>query len=327
MLAEMTEMSGPLHRLPTINCLSCGMELISAEFEPRSNGGAPNASGYDSCLRRCERCGIGYSNALRAQATRLVRIYRDPFWNLPAFVAEGHDRVLAHALNVVNRTSKKRKFGSINSEDHLTWTVFRALQLWGELDIIRNLAQLPANNDISPRLLLWGCDPNAVCIDSCDLRTYLVGLLDQLGEDISSRSEPDVIIDYGQDGVVFIEVKLRSGNDFRGPAHAGWARYNQSDHCFTDGSDAVNACRSYELVRNWRILDEYAGDRPGVLINLANDHVGLERFQDIINCHHHRQFIKCTWHDLLSRITHRPQWLYNYLADRQVCDLELLENR
>jgi ADP-ribosylglycohydrolase len=39
------------------------------------------------------------------------------------------DELLGQALNRINRPSKRMKFMSAKSEDHLTWTVFRYLQL------------------------------------------------------------------------------------------------------------------------------------------------------------------------------------------------------
>lgn len=233
--------------------------------------------------------------------------------------------MLAKALNERNRPNKQSKFASINSEDHVTWTVFRSLQLWEELDAVGDIAQLQAGDNVSPSLLLWGSNPNAECIDDCRLRKRLINILNRLAEKPNSQSEPDVILDFGSAGVVFIEVKLRSGNDFKNPDYAGWPQYTDSDRCFVEGAQAVSQCGAYELVRNWRILDEYADDRPGVLINLADDHGDLERFQEVISNHDQRRFIKCTWRDLLQRIAHPPQWLCNYLIDRQVCRIEALQ--
>jgi hypothetical protein len=46
-----------------------------------------------------------------------------------------------------------------------------------------------------------------------------------LREDPNSFSEPDVIVDFGEHGVMFIEVKHQSGNDLKPFDYAGWPRY------------------------------------------------------------------------------------------------------
>jgi hypothetical protein len=49
-----------------------------------------------------------------------------------------------------------------------------------------------------------------------------------LKENFTSFSEPDVIIDLGEGGLVFIEVKYRSGNDQKLDSYLGWSRYESA---------------------------------------------------------------------------------------------------
>jgi hypothetical protein len=79
------------------------------------------ATQYDDCLRRCEPCGIGASNAADPQA--VTYIHRDPLGNIPIESRKGVSRALGEALNARNRESKRRRFGFSTSEDAVTWVV------------------------------------------------------------------------------------------------------------------------------------------------------------------------------------------------------------
>jgi hypothetical protein len=52
---------------------------------------------------------------------------------IPIEVNDGLDTTLAEALNMRNRPSKRNAFCSASSEDAVTWTVFRGLDVIGRL--------------------------------------------------------------------------------------------------------------------------------------------------------------------------------------------------
>ena len=54
---------------------------------------------FEDCVRRCDFCGVGFSNARRTP----VRIWADPLDNVPAQVHGGLRSVLARAANDGNR--------------------------------------------------------------------------------------------------------------------------------------------------------------------------------------------------------------------------------
>lgn len=145
-------------RLLSVPCPKCKKLLESREFMPNARDGARRASDFQSCLRRCEVCGIGLSNANTDDLDRLTIIYRDPFASLPDWIREGCEQTLAQALNVKNRRVKQAKFASSKSEDHITWTVFRFLQHTRTLG--KTLGQvgigLSTDKAHEPTLLLWG---------------------------------------------------------------------------------------------------------------------------------------------------------------------------
>src|ERR1044071_6044483 len=61
--------SGKAWRLQPIECPSCGSILndLQSKLVPRP------AKDYESCRRRCDRCGVGFSNSAR-EPTRIYRL-------------------------------------------------------------------------------------------------------------------------------------------------------------------------------------------------------------------------------------------------------------
>lgn len=247
-------MSPKIKKLPLIFCPGCKQPVYSREYTPNRKGGANTASAYDTCLRQCGACGYGFSNANTDQIEKLTIIYRDPFRNVPSSIADGWETTLGRALNRANRAAKRVKFASSNSEDHVTWTVFRYLQLQKEIrPVLSNLGSEISKNAIDePAMLLWGVpvppnDPKAQF-----LQGHLVRILETLGESPRFYSEPDVILEFGEKGVIFIEMKVGSPNDKKQPSYGGWERYIKDKVVFGD-TRKLKECGLYELARNWRI--------------------------------------------------------------------------
>jgi len=166
------------------------------------------ATRFDDCLRRCETCGIGASNASDPDA--VTYIHRDPLGNIPSESREGAIETLAQALNVRNRESKLRRFGFSTSEDAVTWVVFTYLLRSGLLIEALRRAELIPDGIVTaePTLLLWGARIEGGA-RGAEIRRQLSDLCASLHEDPNSFSEPDVMVDLGAQGLIFIEVKLR----------------------------------------------------------------------------------------------------------------------
>ena len=311
-------------KLPAIDCPRCGKKVKSKEFTPSSRGGAHHASNYDSCLRRCERCGYGFSNANTDQTDRLTIIYRNPFWNVPNFIAEGHEYVLEQAINAMNRPSKREKFASSKSEDHVTWMVLRHLQIQNKIrETVAKMGIDFVSQAIGePTLLLWGVPiPHDDSVGK-SIRCQLENLLDSIGENPKRRSEPDIILDFGATGLVIVEVKVGSPNDTKKQDYAGWEKYITSTGVFLD-SEKAKSSGLYELVRNWRIAWEMAGGRPMVLVNLGptnlfNDDCNdsIRKFCESLRQSPMRRFLKVTWQKFLETISNQPEWFKRYVQDR-----------
>ena len=309
-----------LRSLPALVCLGCHREIASAAV----TGKAPSASTFRSCLRKCDACGIGASNTRDSDAVTFI--YRDPMQSIPLESRNGAAEALGRALNVRNRWSKWARFGFVpTSEDALTWVIFTHLLRAGLL--LKTLQRLGLTADEpnvgKPSLLLWG-----VPIDDCsggeELRQQLEMLCTSLGENPQSLSEPDVIIDLGRSGLVFIEVKHRSGNDRQKPDYVGWDKYCSPDVAWDTGAIRNSGC--YELARNWRLLNGLAPDRPATLINLGppslfNGKEGerLDRFAQGLNAMKLSEFRKLPWTEFLSdALLEAPDWFIDFCSQRRV---------
>jgi len=101
--------------LPKIKCPNCG-ELIFS-----TTGIIKSAYSYNDCLRRCEKCEIGFSNSKNNPTV----IYNKYYENIPKLLRQGLDTSLNNSMNEFNRKNKKIKFGFSTSEDALTWSFFK----------------------------------------------------------------------------------------------------------------------------------------------------------------------------------------------------------
>ena len=246
--------------------------------------------------------------------------------SIPPESRHGADEALRRALNVRNRQSKWARFGFVpTSEDALTWVIFTYLLRAGL--ILKTLQRLGfAADDLNgsaPSLLLWG-----VPIDECsggeELRQQLEMLCTSLGEDPQSLSEPDVIIDLGRTGIVFIEVKHRSGNDRQKPDYVGWDKYCSPELAWDIGTIKDSGC--YELARNWRLLNGLASDRRATLINLGppslfsgKEGERLDRFAQGLNATKLTEFRKLSWNEFLSdAFSDAPDWFIDFCSKRRV---------
>lgn len=302
--------------LPSLVCPSCQGEMSAVAME----GKAPVATAFDDCLRSCQGCGIGASNA--ADPAQVTYIHHYPLQNIPEKIRPGAGRVLDRALNERNRKSKRQRFGFSTSEDAVSWVVFAQLfRSGGLLATLQRTGVVDQKVQTPPSLYLWGAPVDS---DDDGLRSELVDLCSRLGENPKSFSEPDVIVDLGPDGLVFIEVKHRSGNDLQSEDYPGWSRYFPADGLAWDEA-AVKASGCYELARNWRLLRGLAGDRPATLVNLGppglfrgTEGERLSRFQAALGVENGARCLTLTWPDLLGAINDAPEWFSEFCRQRNL---------
>jgi hypothetical protein len=156
------------------------------------------------------------------------------------------------------------------------------------------------------------------------MRGRLETIADRLGESPRSRTEPDVVIDLGDSGLIIVEVKHRSGTDVKSSGYAGWDRYYPAGSPIPHAA-AIRASGCYELARNWRLGTELAAEplRPFTLACLGPDGLFLEEGAEILRPFEAglpsvetARFQKLTWNALLGSIEGAPEWLVRYVEAR-----------
>ncbi len=179
---------------------------------------------------------------------------------------------VSNALNKINRENKLKKFAFETSEDSVTWTAFNYLKLRGILceSIKRAGVDWLISTDMAPTMLLWGVPVPGGDRHGINVQKNLITVLNQIGESPQKYSEPDVMFDFGDIGVVLIEVKYCSPNDTLDEKSPKWDKYINGSSAFVDIA-GVQKSGYYELARNWRIAWDLAGGRSMALINLCPD--------------------------------------------------------
>ena len=173
-----------------------------------------------------------------------------------------------------------------------------------------------------PSLLLWGAPVSIDDQRGVEIRNKLMKVLNEIGEDPKKFSEPDVIMDFGDFGIVIIEVKHRSPNDILNSNSPKWDKYILETDAFLN-SKSVKRCGYYELARNWRIGWDLAGDRPMVLLNLGPDSIfkrddgkKIREFAKCLKQNKTHKFIDLTWTRFFEGVPDNPKWFDLYLKER-----------
>jgi hypothetical protein len=309
-------------KLQSLHCSKCNKLIESDTYTPNKRGGAFTATGFDTCLRKCDHCGIGYSNA--KNPSNITKIFRDPLNNIPTEVHDGALETLLYALNQLNRINKLKKFAFETSEDAVTWTVFNYLKQKGFLYESIKLSGVDwlITADSEPTILLWGVPVPITDRRGIDIQKRLTIILDEIGENPQKYSEPDVILDFEDIGVVLIEVKYRSPNDTLNEKSPKWEKYLQNSTAFVD-IGGLKKTGYYELARNWRIAWDLADSRSMALINLGPDSLfkgddgkRISEFSECLRKNRSHRFIDLTWTRYLKGTTDNPKWFDNYLKER-----------
>jgi hypothetical protein len=320
---ELALLDPSVPRLPTLDCPVCCHQMVREECIEK----IPTATRFEDCLRRCEPCGIGASNASKD----VTYIFRDPLKNIPVQSREGAIGALSRAISVLNRGTKRRRFGFSTSEDAVTWVVFTHLLRSGHLFSALTSSGVITSQALTtaPTLLLWGV-PIEGGDRGADIQKELIDLCHRF-ERPDRYSEPDVIVDLGEGGIVLIEVKYRSGNDLQPADYYNWSRYASAPQLNWKFED-VKASGCYELARNWFLLKSLAGRRPATLVNLGSadlfrgkEGARLDRFVDALDLDERTRFIRLTWSDLLrTDLDSMPDWFVRFCRDRQLIQIKLV---
>lgn len=193
-----------------------------------------------------------------------------------------------------------------NSEDAVTWNVFRFLERSELLsEFLSKLCNSPVAN---PEIIYWSYSQSQQ-----NVWNELKKARAEFGEIPQRGSEPDLIVD-SDDALFFIEAKLTATNETTPSNPKELKRYltggnNWYDAVFrSDYQTIASNEKKYELLRFWLLGTWIAKqqDLDFYLVNLALS----ERERDIeaifkkhIHENQRRKFVRITWEDICQHIS------------------------
>ena len=288
--------------LDKVKCPSCG-ELVAP-----INGAIKAASSYDGCLRRCEKCGIGFSNSKNNPSV----IYKNYLDNIPELLQNGLEITLNNSINELNRKNKRNRIGYSTSEDALTWSFFKYFVVRERFEDLLNLLNIKSDGK-DYDIYLWG-----VPISSQSNKNNFIEKFREVSrnfnETSSKMTEPDVMIKLS-DKIVFIEVKYLSANEIK--TGEEFAKYLIPDV----EKEKLIESGHYELFRNWAFASKLSYGNDFILINLApkklfssKSQSKLIQFENSLKSTKGK-FVKLTWEEILEKVNNKEydMWFKNYL--------------
>lgn len=200
-----------------------------------------------------------------------------------------------------------------NSEDAVTWNVFRYLERNGLIGLfLGSVTKTPLN---SRPVVYWSYSQE-------DKGTYprLVDACDMFGERATRRSEPDLLI-ATDNALFFIEAKLTSGNETSGRGARlkehllNVKRYisgydNWFSRAFASDYEMIVRDQKYELMRFW-LIGTYMAQLDNLdfyFINLVTStrETDIENdFGKHLRQDKRRHFLRMTWESIYSFVRER----------------------
>lgn len=240
------------------------------------------------------------------------------------------ERIVGHPYKF-----ESHRLGNENSEDALSWNVFRSLQEAGRLGALAE-ALIGQRSPVEPRLYMWG-------IELTDDSFLPWELLDVARERFESslpvqrpKTEPDIALHLPGRYLILIEAKFTSANPSyeRGPRRDGHSLtfdellgiYNATGQKILNLLAAQASPRvHYQLWRNMVFAEHMAGDdHPATkayhvnLVREDNDLVSAHEFARLMNRGYEERFRQVTW-EWIHRVTQgegRLRLLHRYLETK-----------
>ncbi len=229
-------------------------------------------------------------------------------------------------FNEIKTVKRESRISRDNSEDALTWNVFRFLDKLGLLsDFILQLLGKETNDS---ELILWSYSPNEKNTWD-DLNKARL----EFGETITRGSEPDIIIKTDK-VLYFIEAKLNAGNKTKPRDIQNRKKYETGgNELFSkifkfDYEKIVKEDRRYELMRFW-LLGCWIAEK----LNLEFEFYSLVKktretdieteFGKHINQSDRRKFARITWEQIYDYIktlenTEKQKLMIDYFENKTV---------
>jgi len=208
-------------------------------------------------------------------------------------------------LKKIKRVKRESRIARDNSEDAVTWNVFRFLERNNLVETI--LGSIIDVTLESSQVIYWSYSQrkNSSWSELNEART-------EFGEEIKRSSEPDIIIKTN-DALLFIEAKLTSGNKTVPNDTSNSKRYEiGGDNWFSkvfksDYKTVAIVEKKYELLRFW-LLGTWIAKQENLnfyLINLvlSKQNKNIETiFKRHIYENQRMKFIRITWEDVYQQI-------------------------
>lgn len=282
-------------------------------MENSGNAVKPTAK-YKDCIRKCQACGIGYSNSV----TTPTLIFEDPRKNIPGFVdSSDFLEILEKSNNRRNISNKKCKAGFSTSEDAVTYTFVKSFSQTGSIERMMRVLGLEVNGNHAS-LFLWGC-PILKGTDITLIQRMNSLLRNEFAERANSLTEPDIILSIEGYGIVIIEVKLHSPNEIKATGKLS----SYLDRSFYTNLAKAQSSQHYELVRNWSIGNALSENDSFTLINLGKESLFKDRnasklkfFKESLNCNEKHQFAQVSWEEIIDRLEEGDSYLRDYLEEK-----------
>lgn len=212
------------------------------------------------------------------------------------------DLELLWRINLVKRESRMARD---NSEDALSWNMFRFLERNNLVGSILGSA-IEVHLE-SPEVIYWSYSP----VERCGWKELDRARI-EFGEEISRSSEPDIIV-VSDGALAFVEAKLIAGNDTTPSNPEKRKRYETGgggwfNKVFSSSyKEVAIESKKYELMRFW-LLGTWIAEQLGLdfyLVNLVLDEREneiVQLFGDHISENGHGEFMRLTWEKLYEEI-------------------------
>ncbi len=208
------------------------------------------------------------------------------------------DIALFREIGTVKRESRMARD---NSEDALTWNVFRYLEKTSQVD--QSLSSLVDASVIAPRIVYWSYSQNAQSV-----WPELARARAEFGEHPTRSSEPDLIV-VSDTALFFIEAKLTATNKTTPSRPQYMKKYltggsNWFQRVFRSDYDTLAIQeRKYELTRFWLLGSWIAAqlDVDFYLVNLVLEEREKDieqRFKSHLRSNNRRYFLRWTWESI-----------------------------
>ena len=215
------------------------------------------------------------------------------------------DQALLQAIRSVKRESRMARD---NSEDAVSWNVFRYLEKTNQLsDAMSSFIGSPITNS---EVIYWSYSQNV-----CGIWPKLIEACKEFGEHLARRSEPDLIV-ISDSALFWIEAKLTATNKTKPSKPEATKKYLTGGNgwfqqVFTSDYYTVAVHQQkYELMRFW-LLGSWIADQMDVdyylvsLVPEVKESDIVELFDPLIKTNIRRKFMRMTWEDIYRFISER----------------------